>query len=80
MEEGYVFVALILMVGATINQVFSLPIWKTYSGPFFFLPKIDMWIMELNYVQQEKSKGKQKRLYNMGSNWTSSLKSAGSTC
>lgn len=67
MEEGYVFIALILMVKATI-RFFSLPIWKTYSGPFFFLPKIDTWIMELNYVQQKKSKGKQKRLYNMGSN------------
>lgn len=41
------------------QQGFFLPYSETsYIGPFFFLTKEDTWIIKLNYVQQEKSKGK----------------------
>lgn len=49
-----------------------------YIGPFFFLPKEDTRIIKLNYVQREKSKGKQKvtRLHGCGLHTYSSLKSS----
>lgn len=57
------FVALILMVRATNSRVFSfLPSSETsYIGPFFFLLKENSWIIQLNYVLQEKSKGNERR-------------------
>lgn len=45
--------------GQSYKQGFFLPYSETsYIGPFFFLAKEDTWIIKLNYVQQEKSKGK----------------------
>lgn len=40
------------------QQGFFLPSSETsYIGPFFFLFKENTWIIQLNYVLQEKSKG-----------------------